>query len=301
MVPSPPPISLYCSPPIVGCTHSLHNLYPPPALLLLLSGPGAGSQDAPQWVPVVGEQRSLVMVLEVPTEGNLRGKGGSPEHGVSAQLVVADTHCHGEVVFRGPFHCCPLAIQHEGWDGARVGRGVLGTGQQGSEGLAWYPPLCSLVTCKGLSAAPDAICPCMWASPQSPPSPASLWTLASSAPLLPLHSHVCCIPHLLQCPSHSSASLYIPLHCLYLLNPLHPITVSITSHIPCIPESPLSPPPDLYVGYGEVIFTSQPLSTVNEDIQDLPSSSRTAPKYPCWEMPQGDSDLATVPLWLMLQ
>lgn len=89
-----------------------------------------------QRVPVVGEQKGLAMVGEVPTESNPRGKEGSPEHGVSALLVVADTHCHGEVVFRGPFHCCPMAIQHEGWDGAQVSRGVLGTGQQGSEGRA---------------------------------------------------------------------------------------------------------------------------------------------------------------------
>lgn len=152
-------------------------------------------------------------------------------------MVAADTHRHGEVVSREPFHCClprPFGI------GAGMGLGWAGEcwGQVSTapKELTWHTPRCSPSPWKGSPQPPGTTCPCTLASPQQPLHP-----LRPPSPLHLLQPCIHCIP---LCalhpppPATSPTSLCILLH---PLNPLHPYTplippVSITSHIAAFPQ-----------------------------------------------------------------
>lgn len=61
------------------------------------------------------------------------GKGVCPERGASAQLVVVDTHHHGEMVSGSLSLLPPWPFGIGAGMGVQVGRGqVMGTGQQRS-------------------------------------------------------------------------------------------------------------------------------------------------------------------------
>lgn len=153
----------------------------------------------------------------IPQKVTLSDKGVSPEHGVSVQLVVVDTHHHREVVFRwGPLLLPPI----------RAGMGLRWAGEcwgqvsRAPEELARHTPRWSPSPWKGPSAVP-------W---RNAPMQAGI---TSHHPYLPPCTP--CIPPNLLHPLHPG------IHCI-LLHALHPSPPTMCPTPLCIPPNPLHPP-----------------------------------------------------------